>query len=226
MKPGSSPGSGRGRPRPRAVAPAGSAAPRSGRRSPRRARRGRPASRSARSAACSNPDESSAIRSVCQGDPGRRPGRSSQRPAFAAAATISRRPSPSTSPAVRQRQSWSGRTAIVSPPSGGRARAVAADLDVPAAHGLDGDVELVLVVAVEVGDQDLLGVAVPEVGDHRAPLAARRHVADDRARLRRAVELVREARRRVDLRAPCRRRGRRPRSRARRCWAGGPAPSR
>ena len=42
-------------------------------------------------------------------------------------------------------------------------------------------------------------MSVPEIGEHRAPLAARGNVAHDRAGLRRAVEHVRAARRRVDL---------------------------
>ena len=154
------------------------------------------------------------------------PGRSSQRPAFAAAATISRRPSPSTSPAVRQRHSVSGRTAIVSPAVGGRARAVAADLDGAAAHRLDRGVELVLAVAVEVGDQDLLGVAVAEIGDHLCDprrASARSGRRRPAAACRRAGWAGSASRR---SRGRRRRRGRRPRSRARRCRARGRAPSR
>ncbi len=103
------------------------------------------------------------------------------------------------SPAVRNRQSLSSRLATRSALGRIGVGVVAADLDPAAGHRLDGDIEFVGAVAIDIVDQDLLGVTVAEVGNLDPALSGGRDIAHDPAGLRCAVELVGQARGRVDL---------------------------
>ena len=76
---------------------------------------------------------------------------------------------------------------------------VTANLDLATRDRLHGDVQLIAAITVDIPDQDLLGVTRAEIRDFDAILSRGRDVAYDGTRLRRAVHLIRRARRRVHL---------------------------
>jgi len=78
----------------------------------------------------------------------------------------------------------------------------ALDLDPAAGDRLDRHVELVPAITIDVVHEDLLGVPVSQRGHDLPALSGGRDVADHLSRLGIAVELVGQARRRVDLQGP------------------------